>query len=80
MGKVKELNPKGITKEELEDLKGLNQSYVQIRGRVADAALFQKRAVDALDHVESRLEDFQNALAKKYGEDKKIDMTTGEFK
>jgi hypothetical protein len=41
---------------------------------------FQKQYELGNQLVESRLADFQNALAKKYGEDKKIDMTTGEFK
>jgi len=80
MKKTIDLNPKGVTKEELEEVRTLNQHYATIKGRVADAALIYKRSVDMLDSMENKLSDMQNTLAKKYGEGKQIDLSTGKFK
>jgi hypothetical protein len=33
-----------------------------------------------LDSMENKLSDLQNTLAKKYGEGKQIDLSTGKFK
>ena len=82
MKKVIELNPKGITSEELEEMKGLNRAYQEFKLRIADSEIMKSQAIDAIKAVESRMSKFNNDLVEKYNvsEDTKIDMHTGEFK
>jgi hypothetical protein len=82
MKKVIELNPKGITSEELEEMKGLNRAYQEFKLRIADSEIMKSQAIDAIKAVESRMSKFNNDLVEKYkvSEDTKIDMHTGEFK
>jgi uncharacterized protein YnzC (UPF0291/DUF896 family) len=70
---------KGLTEEETNKLKGLNEAFVTAKNRVGDAALFYKRSVDVLDVTENNLQRLQEELVGKYGE-VSIDATTGEFK
>jgi hypothetical protein len=82
MKKVIELNPKGITSEELEEMKGLNRAYQEFKLRIADSEIMKSQAIDAIKSLESRMSKFNNDLVEKYkvSEDTKIDMHTGEFK
>lgn len=82
MKKLIELNPKGITPEELEEMKGLNRAYQEFKLRIADSEIMKSQAIDAIKAVESRMSKFNNDLVEKYkvSEDTKIDMHTGEFK
>lgn len=82
MKKVIEINPKGITSEELEEMKGLNRAYQEFKLRIADSEIMKSQAIDAIKAVESRMSKFNNDLVEKYkvSEDTKIDMHTGEFK
>jgi|APGre2960657404_1045060.scaffolds.fasta_scaffold109652_1 hypothetical protein len=82
MKKVIELNPKGITPEELEEMKGLNRAYQEFKLRIADSEIMKSQAIDAIKALESRMGKFNNDLVEKYkvSEDTKIDMHTGEFK
>ena len=82
MKKVIDLNPKGITPEELEEMKGLNRAYQEFKLRIADSEIMKSQAIDAIKAVESRMSKFNNDLVEKYNvsEDTKIDMHTGEFK
>lgn len=70
---------KGLTEEEFERLKGLNEAYLNAKGRVADASLFQKRSLDILDATENSLHQLQEELVGKYGE-VTIDSQSGLFK
>jgi len=70
---------KGLTEEEFERLRGLNESYVTAKNRVGDAALFYKRSVDVLDVTENNLQLLQQELVSKYGE-VSIDASNGTFK
>lgn len=79
MSKIKNIQPEGLSTEEFDKLSALNRGYSEAKSRVADAALFHKRSVDALDKIEELLRGHQNELATKYGEDKSIDMKTGMF-
>lgn len=82
MKKVIDLNPKGITPEELEEMKGLNRAYQEFKLRIADSEIMKSQAIDAIKALESRMGKFNNDLVEKYkvSEDTKIDMHTGEFK
>jgi hypothetical protein len=82
MKKVIDLNPKGITPEELEEMKGLNRVYQEFKLRIADAELMKAQAVDGVRAIESRMAKFNNDIVEKYkvSEDTKIDMHTGAFK
>jgi len=86
MTKIKHLpnsNPKtkGITKEELEEMKGLNRVYQEFRLRIADAEIMKSQAIDNVKAIESRMAKFNNDIVEKYdvSEDTKINMSTGEF-
>jgi uncharacterized protein YnzC (UPF0291/DUF896 family) len=70
---------KGLTEEEFERLRGLNEAYVTAKNRVGDAALFYKRSVDVLDVTENNLQLLQQELVSKYGE-VSIDASNGIFK
>lgn len=70
---------KGLTEEEFNKLKGMNEAYVTAKNRAADAALFFKRSADVLDVTERNLQQLQDELVSKYGE-VSIDANTGEFK
>jgi hypothetical protein len=70
---------KGLTEEEFERLKGLNEAYLNAKGRVADTSLFQKRSLDILDATENSLHQLQEELVAKYGE-VTIDSQSGLFK
>lgn len=70
---------KGLTEEEFNKLKGLNEAYITAKNRVADASLFFKRSADILDVTERNLQQLQDELVGKYGE-VSIDAATGEFK
>jgi len=70
---------KGLTEEEFEILRGLNEAYLNAKGRVADASLFQKRSLDILDATENSLHQLQEELVAKYGE-VTIDSQSGLFK
>ena len=70
---------KGLTEDEFERLKGLNEAYVTAKSRVGDAALFYKRSVDVLDVTENNLQLLQQELVSKYGE-VSIDASNGVFK
>lgn len=70
---------KGLTTEEFDRLKGLNESYITAKNRAADASLFYKRSVDILDATENSLHKLQEELVAKYGE-VSIDSQTGLFK
>jgi uncharacterized protein YnzC (UPF0291/DUF896 family) len=70
---------KGLTEEEFERLRGLNEAYVTAKNRVGDAALFYKRSVDVLDVTENNLQLLQQELVSKYGE-VSIDASNGTFK
>lgn len=70
---------KGLTADEFERLKSLNEAYINAKGRVADASLFQKRSVDMLDATENALHKLQEDLVAKYGE-VTIDSQSGLFK
>lgn len=70
---------KGLTEEEFERLRGLNEAYVTAKNRVGDAALFYKRSVDVLDVTENNLQILQQELVSKYGE-VSIDASNGTFK
>jgi hypothetical protein len=70
---------KGLSEEEFERLKGLNEAYINAKGRVADASLFQKRSLDILDATENALHKLQEELVAKYGE-VTIDSQSGLFK
>ena len=48
MKKVIELNPKGITPEELEEMKGLNRAYQEFKLRIADSEIMKSQAIDAI--------------------------------
>jgi hypothetical protein len=69
----------GLTEQEFNSLKGLNEAYITAKNRVGDAALFYKRSVDVLDVTENNLQKLQDELVSKYGE-VSIDTTTGKFK
>jgi uncharacterized protein YnzC (UPF0291/DUF896 family) len=70
---------KGLTEDEFNRLKGLNEAYITAKNRAADSALFYKRSVDMLDVTERNLHQLQDELVGKYGE-VSIDSLTGEFK
>ncbi len=70
---------KGLTEEEFQRLKSLNEAYVTAKNRVGDAALFHKRSVDVLDVTENNLQRLQDELVSKYGE-VSIDASSGLFK
>jgi len=82
MGKTIDLNPKGITPEELEEMKGLNRAYQEFKIRIADAEIMKSQAIDAVKALESRMSKVNNDLVEKYkiSDNTKIDMQTGEFK
>lgn len=82
MKKIIDLNPKGITPEELEEMKGLNRAYQEFKLRIADAEIQKAQALDGVRAVEARMGKFNNDLVEKYkvSEDTRIDMHTGEFK
>lgn len=73
---------KGITQEELEEMKGLNRAYQEFKLRIADAEIMKSQAIDAIKALESRMSKVNNDLVEKYNvsDDTKIDMQTGEFK
>lgn len=85
MTKIKHLKdtskPKGITSEELEEMKGLNRAYQEFKLRIADAELMKAQAVDGVRAVESRMAKFNNDIVEKYkvSDDTKINMSSGEF-
>lgn len=85
MTKIKHLKdtskPKGITAEELEEMKGLNRAYQEFKLRIADAELMKAQAVDGVRAVESRMAKFNNDIVEKYkvSDDTKINMSSGEF-
>lgn len=86
MTKIKHLpnsNPKtkGITKEELEEMKGLNRVYQEFKIRIADAEIMKSQAIDNIKAIESRMAKFNNDIVEKYSvsDDTKINMSTGEF-
>ncbi len=70
---------KGLTEEEFNKLKGLNEAYITAKNRASDAALFFKRSTDILDVTEQNLQRLQDELVGKYGE-VSIDATNGMFK
>lgn len=70
---------KGLTEEEFNKLRSLNEGFITAKNRVADAALFHKRSVDVLDVTENNLRMYQDELVGKYGE-VTIDATDGSFK
>lgn len=70
---------KGLTEEEFNKLRALNDAYITAKNRAADAALFYKRSTDILDVTENNIRNYQDELVGKYGE-VSIDATTGEFK
>lgn len=76
MSKQKE---KGLTVEEFNKLKSLNEAFITAKNRVGDAALFHKRSVDVLDITENNMRNYQDELVQKYGE-VTIDATDGSFK
>jgi hypothetical protein len=70
---------KGLTEEEFNKLRSLNEGFVTAKNRVGDAALFYKRSVDVLDVTENNIRNYQEELVRKYGE-VTIDATDGSFK
>jgi len=82
MKKAIDLNPKGITPEELEEMKGLNRAYQEFKIRIADAEIMKSQAIDAIKALESRMSKVNNDLVERYkiSDDTRIDMQTGEFK
>lgn len=81
MKKIIDLNPKGITAEELEEMKGLNRAYQDFKLRIADYELMKAQAIDGVRAVESRMAKFNNDIVEKYkvSDDTKINMSSGEF-
>lgn len=77
---MKKTSATRITDKELSEFKTLNQQYISLKGRVADATLLLKRSSEALDITERRFADLQNTLAEKYGEGKSFDLETGTIK
>ena len=70
---------KGLTEEEFNKLRSLNEGFVTAKNLVGDAALFYKRSVDVLDVTENNIRNYQEELVRKYGE-VTIDATDGSFK
>lgn len=86
MTKIKNLkdhsSPKGLTKEELDEMTGLSRLYAQIKSRVADASMMHYQSLRNMESVEARMQKFNNDITEKYKLDDKakIDPQTGEFK
>lgn len=72
---------KGITPEELEEMKGLNRVYQEFKLRIADAEIMKSQAIDSIKAIESRMAKVNNDIVEKYNvsDDTKINMSTGEF-
>lgn len=79
LNKMAKEKAKGLTEEEFNKLRGLNEAFITAKNRVGDAALFYKRSVEVLDVTETNLQKLQEELVSKYGE-VSIDASNGIFK
>jgi len=71
---------KKLKKEELETVQALNQKFLQIKIKIADAEVNKAKAINELDQVQIEFSNLEKKLIESYGQDAVIDLRTGEVK
>jgi hypothetical protein len=76
---------KAIEKQELETLRGLNKSFVELRGKLADMEIAsrniqtQKNMIFSdMDKLSTEFKSIEADLLEKYG-NVKVNLETGEY-
>lgn len=71
---------KNLTKEELQNLQGLNQEFTQVKLKLADSVYQQVLFTKDLDAMREKFSAVEKELSEKYGSNSIIDLATGEVK
>lgn len=67
-----------LTTKELTTLQGLMQKKAYFEQNVISTSVSHARATHGLMSVENELSDYRSKISQRYGENSKIDVTTGK--
>lgn len=69
-----------LKKEELDSVQSLNQKFLQLKVKIADAEINKAKSIAELDLVQQEFSKLESSLIETYGKDATIDLRTGEVK
>ena len=69
-----------LTEEELKNVQGLNQEFLNVKVKIADAVINLFKAVPMIDQVQQKFGEVEKELIEVYGKNAVIDLATGEVK
>jgi len=69
-----------LTEEELKSVQGLNQEFLNVKVKIADAVINLFKAVPMIDEIQQKFVEIEKGLIEVYGKNAVIDLATGEVK
>jgi len=69
-----------LTKEELDNVRGLVTEFNKLKIELADAVLAQRSVTDRIDSVKAKYAEQEKIFIEKYGENAVINVETGDVK
>lgn len=69
-----------LTDEQLKKVQDLNQTFLQIKVKIADAEIQKSKSIAALDATQEEFSKLEKELIEIYGDNATIDLRSGEVK
>jgi len=69
-----------LTDEQLKKVQDLNQTFLQIKVKIADAEIQKNKSIAALDATQEEFSKLEKELIEIYGDNATIDLRSGEVK
>jgi len=71
---------KKISEDQLKEIQGINNKFLQAKVGIADAELNKAKLIAEINTLQAEFKAIEQKLIKEYGNDAVVDLKTGEVK
>ncbi len=74
------MSNKKLSEKQLKEVQDLNQTFLQIKVRIADAEVSKNKSIQELDVIQQKFSEVEKKLIEEFGDNASIDLKTGDVK
>ena len=74
------MSNKKLSEKQLKEVQDLNQTFLQIKVRIADAEVSKNKSIQELDVIQQKFSKVEKKLIEEFGDNAAIDLKTGDVK
>ena len=71
---------KKISEDQLKEIQGINNKFLQAKVGIADAELNKAKLIAEINDLQAEFKAIEQKLLEEYGNDAVVDLKTGEVK